>query len=71
MNWALTILSWFLSLFASREAAKNEGRAEAERQQGEKIVAAAAQAAKTSAAADKVHASDGADTAFDQEFRRP
>lgn len=71
MKWVLAILTWFLSLFASREAAKNEGKAEAERQQTEQVTAAVTKANDARTEADKAHASDDSDAAFDSEFRRP
>lgn len=70
MKWVLTILSWLLSLFASRVAAKNEGKAEAEREHTQAVTAAVAQANDARAGAEKAHGDDS-DAAFDQEFRRP
>ena len=70
MKWILTILGWLLSLFASRAAAKNEGKAEAERGHAQTAAAAVSKANEARTGAEKAH-SDNTDDAFDQEFRRP
>lgn len=71
MKWVLAILSWLLSLFASREAAKNEGKAQAERDQAQAVTAAVTKANQARSEADKAHAANDDDKAFDSEFRRP
>lgn len=70
MKWLLPIVAWLLSLFASREEAKKEGKTEAEREQTDTINTAVNAANEARTAADKAHAENVGDEAFDSEFRR-
>jgi hypothetical protein len=70
MNWLLTILSWLLGLFASREAARREGEAKAERERVEAIIAEVRKADAERIRAVKRYRDIVSDSAFDQDFER-
>lgn len=70
MKWVLAVLTWLLSLFASREATRSEAKSEVERQQAEAVTAQVVKANEAQSAADKDHAEDPTDGAFDKDFRR-
>ena len=69
MQWLLSILTWFLSLFATREASKREGAAESEDKRIKEMLANIAKANEELRAAQKAH-EDKTDDAFDKDFWR-